>query len=412
LETVERDYAPQGVKFYYIYKSLAHPEKDGYVQPYTLKERLMHVAEAKRTLGTKIPWLCDAMQNDLKHFFRGSPNSEFVLGPDLKIVRKRNWSDPAELREDLAELVGPVENPTKVSDLDLKTAPPPKVAPQGIVKRITLPGNMSPLIIKPQSGPNKQPFYVKLRAEAERGLLGEGKGRLYLGFHLDPLYHVHWNNLAKPLRVEIKTPNGVTVTPITLEASKPKEEADIDPREFLVDVEANATQEPIELAVYYFACNDEQGWCKPVSQTYLVYLDVDRDGGRARRGGRPGGGRFAGGRPGFGRFGGGRPGFGPPGGGRPRDGSFGQISKVDVEKRVLVLRTRGGQQREVRIAEKAQLRRNGEECQLKDLKVGDFCRFELDKSGDKGEKNEVVQRLMARDTRPDFGRRGGRNRPQ
>ncbi len=57
LETVERDYAPQGVRFYYVYKALAHPEYNGYVAPYTLEDRLMHVAEAERTLGSRIPWL-------------------------------------------------------------------------------------------------------------------------------------------------------------------------------------------------------------------------------------------------------------------------------------------------------------------------------------------------------------------
>jgi len=33
------DYAPKGVKFYYMYKALAHPELDGYVNPFTLKIR-------------------------------------------------------------------------------------------------------------------------------------------------------------------------------------------------------------------------------------------------------------------------------------------------------------------------------------------------------------------------------------
>ena len=49
-----RDYAPKGVKFYYIYKTLAHPENDGYIQPFTLKERLMHVKVAQQTLGSDI----------------------------------------------------------------------------------------------------------------------------------------------------------------------------------------------------------------------------------------------------------------------------------------------------------------------------------------------------------------------
>jgi hypothetical protein len=63
VETIYRDYVPKGVKFYYLYKSLAHPELLGYVGPVTFEERLMHIQEAKRTLGSEITWLCDTMSN-------------------------------------------------------------------------------------------------------------------------------------------------------------------------------------------------------------------------------------------------------------------------------------------------------------------------------------------------------------
>ncbi len=72
METVERDYAPQGVRFYYVYKALAHPERDGYVEAFTLKERLMHVREAERRLGSRIPWLADGMSNNLKSALGGA----------------------------------------------------------------------------------------------------------------------------------------------------------------------------------------------------------------------------------------------------------------------------------------------------------------------------------------------------
>ena len=52
METIYRDYEPKGVKFRYIYKALEHPELDGYVQPFSLEERLMHVKEAGRRLGS------------------------------------------------------------------------------------------------------------------------------------------------------------------------------------------------------------------------------------------------------------------------------------------------------------------------------------------------------------------------
>ena len=65
METLERDYTPKGVRFYYVYKALAHPEHNRYVAPVTLEERLMHVKEAERTLGSRVEWLCDTMSNDL-----------------------------------------------------------------------------------------------------------------------------------------------------------------------------------------------------------------------------------------------------------------------------------------------------------------------------------------------------------
>lgn len=278
METVYRDYAPKGVKFYYIYKSLAHPENNGYVRPYTLQDRLKHIQEAKRRLGTQIPWICDTMKNDVKHALGDRPNSEFIIDPKGIIIVKRSWSNPSQLRSDLEKLVGPVARPTTVADLDLKQEVRPKPAASGVVPRIELPGRMQPLVIKP--GKSEHPYYVKLRAEGDASLLRGGKGTLYLGFRLDPLYDVHWNNLADPIRWRIEAPPGVTVTPAKGEGPKVSVEADVDPREFLVRVDAgNARQPKLELSVSYVVCNDAEGWCKTIEQKYVVELAVDRDGG-------------------------------------------------------------------------------------------------------------------------------------
>ncbi len=100
LETVFRDYAPKGVQFYYIYKSLAHPEYRGYVNPFTLEERFMHVAEAKRTLGTEIPWIVDSMDNTLKQSLAMRfSNAELIVDSQGKVIGKRAWSRPEEIRK-------------------------------------------------------------------------------------------------------------------------------------------------------------------------------------------------------------------------------------------------------------------------------------------------------------------------
>jgi hypothetical protein len=168
LETIHLDYQSKGVNVFFVYKSLAHPEggSNNYIQPFTLKERLMHVAEAKKTLGANIPWICDSMDNALKHALGDRPNSEFLIDPQGKIVRIRSWSSPADLRNDLEELVGKIANPTKVSDLDLKIETTPKPAASGVVPRLQAPGGLQAVAVTPQAG--KHPYYVKLRVEVDQ----------------------------------------------------------------------------------------------------------------------------------------------------------------------------------------------------------------------------------------------------
>jgi uncharacterized membrane protein YgcG len=292
LETVERDYAPKGVQFYYIYKSLAHPENNGYVTPFSLEERLMHVAEAKRTLGSRIPWLCDTMDNQFKHELGNRPNSEFVIDPEGKIVSSRDWSNPTALREDLERLVGKVDSPTLPADLNMPQRKPPERAPTGIVKRIQLPGQMSP--VKIEALESNTPHYAKLRAELS-------SDQLYLGFFLDPLYKVHWNNKAPTLSFSISAPDEITVTPTEGKASIVKVDADADPREFLVTV-SGSSPEPMKVVVQYFACDDAETFCIPVTQEYLVTMERDPDGGSRRSAGgrrRQGGTRGSSSRSGF-----------------------------------------------------------------------------------------------------------------
>jgi hypothetical protein len=282
---------PKGVKFYYIYKSLAHPESGGYVQPFTLQERLMHVKEAEQRIDGEIPWLCDTIGNDVMHTLGNAPTSEFVIDPEGNIVRKRAWGNVQDLRKDLEGLVGAVENPTQADDLNLKIAPAPKLAAKGVVKRIKVPSGMKPLVARPDAvglvaniaNPSKTsaPYYAKLRADTEQSLLKRGKGKLYLGFHLDPIHRVHWNNLTKPIHVKIESPDGVEM-PESLDGPKVDVESDADPREFLVDVSGWSSDEPLRVIVRYFACSDEPAFCVPVTQRYTIHRKLDIDSGWVR----------------------------------------------------------------------------------------------------------------------------------
>ena len=290
METLERDYTSKGVRFFYVYKALAHPEHNRYVAPVTLEERLMHVKEAQRTLGSRVEWLCDTLSNDLSAALGGVPNAELLLDSEARVAARRGWSDPDELRGDLERLVGRVKPPTQVADLDMKTQPPPPTVATGVVPRVEIPSrSMRALVVKARTGESRMPFYAKLRAEADADYFQSGKGQLYLGFHLDPLYRVHWNNEVDPLRFEVEAPPGVTVTPSSGSAPEIAEKADADPREFLVAIEGESA-EPMKIEVFYYACDDANTFCVPAKQSYDVTLERDRFGGTVRSRSRPGGG--------------------------------------------------------------------------------------------------------------------------
>lgn len=273
-----RDYRSKDVQFFYVYKSVQHPEINNFVSAFTIDERLRHVAEAKKRLGTQIPWICDSMSNDVKHAFGSPPNGEFVLDPEGKIVRKRFWSDPAVLRADLVELIGPVERITSVSDLPTKfTVRPNKIA-SGVVPRLSLPRGLGALKLKPDLT-QQDPYFAKLRVEATRPALQKGEGKLYLGLYLDPLYNVHWNNRAGRVAVSVSGPEGVTITPVSLQSAEVKEDADVDPRQFLVDIAGAKAEQELTISVTYTVCDDRETFCKTLQQNYTVVLERDRDAG-------------------------------------------------------------------------------------------------------------------------------------
>ncbi len=282
LEAVQRDYGPKGVKFYFIYKALAHPELAGnYVHPFTIEERVAQAQQAIKQFGTQIPWLVDAMDNRLKHALGDRPNSQFLIAPDGKIVRKRAWSNPIQVRKDLEELVGSVDHITKVEDLKLELGLPLEpVAARGVVKRYNR-LHMLPVQSEPQIKAGGTPFYAKLRAEADQPLITQGKGEIYLGFHLDPFHRACWNNLKEPLTYHIDAPSSVKIEKPAGAADRVSVPSDTDPREFVLKVSEWPADEAIRITVSYVACLPDET-CVPVKQEYVVRRIRDMDGGGAR----------------------------------------------------------------------------------------------------------------------------------
>lgn len=145
--------------------------------------------------------------------------------------------------------------------------------PSGIVPGVRRPAGMVPLKVVPGKQKRPVPFYARLRAEVDRSFLTRGEGKLYIGFHLDPLYAVHWNNRVKPLEFRLETAEGVRVTPGRGIGPRVKQPADKDPREFLLDISATGQCRPLNLTVRYFACDDADTFCIPVTQSYTVHLE-------------------------------------------------------------------------------------------------------------------------------------------
>lgn len=264
------------MQFYYVYKSVQHPEINNFVSAFTIEERLKHIAEAKRLLKTEIPWICDTMDNVVKKAFGEAPNGEFILDPEGKVVRKRFWSNPQILRQDLIELVGPVDKVTTVEDLPARFVPEPRSIASGVVARIALPKGLMPLRIEPIAD-DQTPFFAKLRAEATESLLESGSGSMYLGVYLDPLYKVHWNNRAGRVTVKVEPSDGLTMSPQAFESPEVEEDADVDPRQFLVEMQRDESLEAIEVSVTYTVCDDAETFCRQITQKYRVPFEGSRD---------------------------------------------------------------------------------------------------------------------------------------
>lgn len=269
IEAASQDYSPKGVQFFYFYKSLRHPELNGYVEAQNMKERLLQLTEVRKTLGTKVEWIADTVDNQIRDGLHSSSNSMYLVSPKGDIVYAADRLDGSALRVALAKFVGEVEKPTLVRDLDLPRITGPKrnanvdsetavARPEGLVIVGTTPK-------RPETT-----YYVKLRAEADADLLKTGTGRLFLGFYPDPIHGVHWNNLTKPMKYSLSLPKGMKASPAEAIANKGRGDKDVEPRQFWVDIEGDSLGASIELSMHYFGCTDTM--CKALTQEYTVEL--------------------------------------------------------------------------------------------------------------------------------------------
>lgn len=229
--------------------------------------------------GTDIPWLCDSMDDALTKAFGGTYNGEFVIDPEGKIVRQRFWSNPNTLREDLTTLVRKIANPTRVEDLPVRFRPEPREIASGVAPKIQLPPGLSPVKITYRPMSSGRPFYVKLRAELTNERNPANLQQLYLGFYMDPIHKVHWNNAAGPIQIELEAEDSLQLSETSLTGPKLEEPADVDPRMFLLGLKADDRKnKSLLVKLQYVVCDDAETFCVPLTQEFEVSLEPANNG--------------------------------------------------------------------------------------------------------------------------------------
>ncbi|WP_372808856.1 TlpA family protein disulfide reductase, partial [Pontiella sp.] len=235
IEAAAVDYAAKGVRFFYFYKSLRHPELNGYVQAQNMTERLLQLAEARKQLGTKVPWIADTLDDSMRIGLKAGSWSVYLISPEGEIIYAADRIDGPGLRRALGQAVGTVSPATAAGSLDLpRIKRPPQLVNTDSELGVKRPEGLNILSIVPATP--EDTYYVKLRAEADDALLRTGTGRLFLGFYPDPILDAHWNNLAPPMKYTLTPPEGASATPATATAQKGPGDSDTLPRQFWVEI--------------------------------------------------------------------------------------------------------------------------------------------------------------------------------
>jgi hypothetical protein len=282
IEAAARDYYPKGIRFYYIYRNLKHPENNGYLKPFDIRERARQSQLAKELLTTAVPWLYDEMDNQTaKALMHGKDSALFIFSKEGEELYAGAVPDTAAFRDTLKELAGNVAQPFNIDSL-----------PEAGIKPINLPVTMvttlpklnprSDKYIALQTTPSdsRMPYYVKARVEANKELLESGSGKLYLGFYIDPLYNVEWNNLANPLKYTVTCSKGVVAPSINTAPRITSTATDSEPRAFLLQARQLDLNQPINMEVTYSVYTTAKRTIE-VTQQYTIYLTKDAFGGQA-----------------------------------------------------------------------------------------------------------------------------------
>ena len=119
IEAASTDYTDLGVQFFYFYKSLRHPELNGYVDAQNISERLLQIAEAQKLLGTKVPWIADTMDDSMRIALGANSQSVYLISPEGEIIYASGNIKRDGLRAALNKSIGTPSTETKPTDLSL-----------------------------------------------------------------------------------------------------------------------------------------------------------------------------------------------------------------------------------------------------------------------------------------------------
>ncbi len=285
IEAIASDFKGLNVQCFYIYRALTHPENNGYLRPYIHQERARQVQQAQNLLMTDQTWLYDCMDNQtLNALTDGNDESVFIYSSDGGEWFRGSLVDAQSIRSALAQLVGQPSTKAEPGRFHSPRIPAKDLGKPDLLDRVHFNPDsetFSPLRITPQA--SRTPFYAKLRAEGDRNLLETGNGRLYIGFHVDPLYRMKWDNSADPLEYEIQSPVGL-VGPSTGEAPEIRIQAhDIEPREFVLNARQLDLSKPLQLRVRYTVYSTDLDKSIEVTQLYAIHIEKDPYGGKVFR---------------------------------------------------------------------------------------------------------------------------------
>ncbi len=268
------------VGFIYLYRALTHPGNNGFVPPFTQKERAYHAVLAARLLHTRIPWYCDDLDNQaLRALAPDGKDSLFIIASGGEVL----YAGPAANTAGFLNALGKVGG-KNVRKTNPNSLPAAEIAPTSLRQPVhakpprTGPGiEFLPLQITPLD--SKLPYYVKLRAEGDASLLKNGSGFIRLIFSIDPIYRTQWNNLGEGLGYAMKPSTGAVAPSVGKAPRITAVATDDEPREFLLDARKLDLSRPIPLQVDYSVHSTEGRRNIEVSQQYLVYLEHDLFGG-------------------------------------------------------------------------------------------------------------------------------------